>query len=461
MTRLDAPIPTELDEPNLGPVSDASSSIAASAVAQAGDAPGLPRHGAWSPMGAFTALNVSHAVIDIYPIFFASLSLALKERLGMDNFQIALMFATGPIVSGLPQAFFAWATDKLDSRVFAWLGLLIGAVCICSIGFAQNFWQLWALQVIGLLGTGAYHPIGAALAGQLGGQVRARSGHNAGRAFGVSVFYTAGMVGGFLGAVLCTRINKEFGMVHLAWLMIPGFVLTWAIWAATHKMGHRQAGHRAHHASIEPDEARARWRTVWLLFIGNVSRFTVNTALPVLFMVWAESRIPDDPDAASKLNGDLLAALTVGMGIFGISAGRLTPIGREKKSMAILTVLGAGAIAVCGYAGTHMGVWAMFVAAGLSSLGFAAIIPTTISLAQRLLPGRTGLASGLMLGSSWGLSFTAPWLAEWFLGSKLDVAHTLPPGVIDFAFVGFAGLMIVALVTSLMMPTWLLKKVAV
>lgn len=461
MTQLETPIPLPSSDPIAEP-SDAVASVAGVAVARSAgiDTAAITSRGSWSAPAAFWTLNLSHVIIDIYPIFFASLVIALEERLKLDNHELLILFATGPIVSGLPQAFFAWLTDRFDSRICGWLGLLVGAMCICSIGFAHNFWQLWVLQIIGLLGTGAYHPIGAALSGQLGGQVRAQRGGNHGRAWGVSVFYTAGMVGGFGGALLCTKINKSFGMEHLAWLIIPGVLVAAALWSATRNLPHRQNNHREFRDAISAHEQRIRWATVWLLFVGNVLRFTVNTALPVLFAVWAKSRIQDNPEQASILNGYILAALSVGMGVFGISAGRLSPPGKEKRSILILTLLGAVSVAVSGYCGTHLGMWALYIAAAFSALGFAAVIPTSISLAQRLLPGRTGLASGLMLGSSWGLSFTAPWLAEWFLGTKLSEAYTLPHDRIDLAFVAFGGVMMLSLLTTAMMPSWLLRRVA-
>ncbi len=48
------------------------------------------------------------------------------------------------------------------------MGLAIGALCIGSIGLAQNFWQLIALQIVGVIGAGMYHPISTALAGREG-----------------------------------------------------------------------------------------------------------------------------------------------------------------------------------------------------------------------------------------------------------------------------------------------------
>ncbi|MDX2114439.1 MAG: MFS transporter [Planctomycetota bacterium] len=426
---------------------------------------GAPRqsfgpHGAWRPRPAFWTIQLAHTIVDIYPIFFASLMLALKDRLGLDAWEIAVLYATGPVVSGVPQVFFAWMTDKLDSRIFGWLGLAVGAVCICSIGLAQSFWQLWLLQLVGMLATGAFHPVCAALAGQLGGALRPGLSRSSARAWGVAVFYTAGMAGGFLGAMLCTRINDALGMVHLLWLLPPGLAAALALWAATHAIPHRHANHSELHAAIPPAEARQRWWAVTLLFWSNVQRFTTNTALPILFAIWAESRIPGDISAATKLNGNLLAALTVGMGICGLLAGRLSPVGREKRSMIALTLIGAVAISLCGYLGDLVGVTGMYVMAALSAIGFAAIIPTTISLAQRLLPGRTGLASGLMLGTAWGLSFLAPVLTEWFIGARLDVAHLMPAQAINRGFVGFGCLLLLSAVLTAMIPGSILRKVA-
>lgn len=447
MSKVDVPVAVDL--------TDALALPPEPVVGLRPDAPSVVRRG-WSVAQRFWVLQASHVVIDIYPIFFASLLLALKDRLGLTEAQIVLLYATGPIVSGLPQALFAWMTDKLDSRLCGWLGLLVGALCICSIGLAQNFSQLWALQIIGMTCTGMYHPIGAALAGQLGGRIRGPGG----RGWGVSIFYTAGMVGGFIGAILCTRITSAAGMLNLLWLAIPGVVLAAVLWAAVRRIPHRHDNHRDMHASLTREDARRRWWAVGLLFTGNVLRFTVNTGLPVLFAVWAESRMPADIAGATVLNGNLLAALAVGMGVFGLLASRLTPQGREKGMMIWLSLIGAVSVGLCGYVGTAVGVWAMLLMSALTAIGFAAVIPTTISLAQRLLPGRTGLASGLMLGTSWGLSAAAPVMASWFLGSDLRNAHLLDDSRINAAFIGFAVLLIVAAALAAMMPKALLRQVS-
>lgn len=413
---------------------------------------------AWTISTRFWALNLSHVIIDIYPIFFASLMLVFKERLGLTAWQIAAIFATGPVVSGLPQVFFAWLTDRLDSRICGWFGLSLGAICICSVGFAPNFWVLWGLQIVGMTGTGMYHPIGAALAGQIGGAMKPPG--TGGRAWGVGLFYTAGMIGSFVGSLLCTRMTSAFGVQSLIVLVIPGLFMAAALFSATHRFPHRHVNHHELHTSVPAREVRERRYAVWLLFAGNVLRFTVNTGLPVLYVVWSECRVPTDVARATNLNGNLLAALAVGMGIFGLTARRWSPVGREKGPMLWLTLVGAVIVGAAGFAGTWLGEATMYLMVAASAMGFSAVIPTTISIAQRLLPGRTGLASGLMLGTAWSVSALAPALAQLFFGGvDLSNAPALAPWRIDVAFVGFAALLVLSAILTWAIPSDLLKRI--
>lgn len=405
--------------------------------------------------GAFWTLQATHTVIDIYPVFIASLAVTLNDRLNLTPGQYAAMFAVGPIVSGLPQAFFAWATDKFDTRFCAWFGLALGAACLCSIGFAETFWQLIVLQILGMTGTGMYHPIGAALSGQL-----AQSALRHGRSWGVSIFYSAGMIGGITGPIICTRMTAEWGMRSLAWLIVPSMLIAWVLMRTVAGAPHRSDGHHAIHRDLSPDERRSRWRAIWILFTANIMRFVVNTGIMVLFGYWARTRFTD-VTAATNLTGNLVSSLSVGMMICGLMGGRLIRPGRERTPMIVLSLLGAVPVALVSLAGDQLGMWAGYVMAAASALGFAATIPCTISLAQRLLPARTGLASGLMLGTSWSVACVAPWYAKFMLGGVgLDQVDTLEPWRIHAAYAGFAVLLLIAAGLTLLLPKPLLRHVA-
>lgn len=408
----------------------------------------------------FWMVVASHVVVDIYPIIWATLVIVLRRDLDLTGFQVGTVYAAAAVVSGLPQGLAAWASDRFDTRFCAWAGLVLSAVCMSSMGFAQNFAQLLALIVVGNIGNAMYHPIGAALAGQVGGRVL-----RGGRAVAVSIFFAAGMVGSILGPLLSTELTERFGRAHLGWLMVPGLVMALMLHLAVRGVGHRAHDHHAVNAAIDPAEARRRWRTVGTLFAGNCLRFIVNTAMFVLFPVWAKARFPGDDAAAAyratDLNRSLIIAMTIGMGIFAIFAARLVRQGHERRAIFILGTLGAVFTALTGFVGTHLGVLAMQVCAGLSGLGFAAILPITIALAQRLLPGRTGLASGLMMGVAWSTAALAPAFSIAFLGfTDLNIADQLPYWRIDLAFIGFGVILFVAGWLALFMPADLLRKVA-
>lgn len=413
----------------------------------------------------FWALNASHAVIDVFPIFVTSLMLVLENRLSLSAAQVGVLYMITPIFSGSLQPFFAWLTDKYDTRICAPFGLALGATCLCSIGLAQNFWQVVVLIMLGVIGTGMYHPTGAALAGQLGGRALRH-----GRAWALALFFAAGMVGQAIGPIVCTRINYLFGLEHLLWLVPPSLVVAVGLHLVVRRAGHRHDNHRELHAAIPPDEARARWWAVSLLMTQNCLRFIVNIGMLVMFNVWAASVITTDPARAANLSGNLAAAMTVGMGVTGLFVGRMVRPGREKSPLVSLSIVGAIFVAVsgaAGYAGVDMAngawwaLWPMYVVVALTALGYGATIPMSIALAQRLLPGRTGLASSLMMGLGWSVSALAPVIAPLFLGGvSIKEAPSLPHWRIDVAFVCFGALLLVAGALAAAMPGALLRKIA-
>lgn len=413
----------------------------------------------------FWALNASHVVIDVFPIFVTSLMLVLEDRLALTAAQIGVLYMLTPIFSGALQPFFAWFTDKYDTRICAPLGLILGATCLSAIGLAQNFWQVVVLITLGVIGTGMYHPIGAALAGQLGGRALRR-----GRAWAMALFFAAGMLGQSVGPILCTRINAAFGLEHLLWLAPPSIGVGVWLFFMVRRAPHRHDNHREMHAALPKDEARARWRAVILLTLQNCLRFIVNIAMLVMFNVWAASVILDNPNRAASLSGNLAAAMTVGMGVTGLFVGRMVRPGREKGPLVWLSVWGALFVAltsVVGYAGVRLaggawwGYWPVYVVTALTALGYGATIPMSISLAQRLIPGRTGMVSSLMMGLGWSVSALAPLLATVFLGGvALKQAPTLPEWRIGVAFGCFAALLLAAGALAMCMPGDLLRKIA-
>jgi FSR family fosmidomycin resistance protein-like MFS transporter len=370
----------------------------------------------------------THWLIDAFAFVIVALMPVFTTRLSLADWEVNLLFATGSIGSGAIQPIAAWLSDRLDSRLYGAVGLLISGSCVAMFGFAGSFWQLWALHAVSTIGIGAFHPVAAAAVGQLSGRKRS---------LGLAVFFLAGMLGGVTGNTLSPEWVKLFGhtaqgmsvdagLRSLGWLALAGvagfLAITWAI---------RSIPHRAHdgherHMTLSAAAKRSRWFAVGVLYVANALRFVVNMALVKLYVAWAaahtlrQAGVVDMSDElsvkASTLNGYLQGAMQVGMGGAGITAGFLLTARHEKKALILVPAIGALAVGAFPYVSAMGGeLAAPWIGLGLAiaaGMGFGGMIPVTLSLSQRLLPHRTGLASGLMLGGAWVWGALGPFAAS-------------------------------------------------
>lgn len=435
------------------------------------DPPPAPRAGkavgGGRPGRVLGGIISAHAVVDYYSFIIVSLMPLLAARLDLSNREKALLLGTGSIMSGFIQPLVAWIGDKLNTRRIATIGLIVAAMACSTLGIAQNFWQLLAFTAVGAAGVGAFHPPAAAVVGQLSGSRRS---------LGVSLFFLAGMVGGMAGNVLAPYFVQWSGTLAggtassaitlgLQWqsiLIVPGVLVAIGLARAIHSAPHRRASAHDDHAALPARERTLRWRAIWLLYISNATRFTVNTALVYLFVRWietlamdragAEEIVGDVAIAASVLNGKFQAAMQLGMGAAGLAAGWLLRVRHEKASLVLVPLLGAAAIAAMPVVdglglGYHAVVGLGLGLAALAGVGFGGTVPTVIALAQRLLPHRTSLASGMMMGGAWGIGFIGPPAAE-----RIEAALSL-----DAAFFATAALLLVCSLLGMALPGRVLR----
>ncbi len=153
--------------------------------------------------------------------------------------------------------------------------------------------------------------------------------------------------------------------------------------------------------------------------------------------------------------------MTIGMGASSLLAGRMIRTGHEKMPIIVTTLAGSLVIAVTGFAGREIGLWAIFAASCIGAIGFASVIPTCIATAQRLLPSHTGLVSSLMMGFGWGVSSISAWIVPGlFVGTQLEEVATVPTSQVDMGYVWIAGLVFFAGLVCIAIPSKLLESSA-
>ncbi len=327
----------------------------------AAPSPALAAHHIPGLRARFWAAVVTHGITDFFSYLLVPLMPLLISNLRLSPRQSAVILATGSLSSGLIQPLVAWLSDRLETRILGSIGLALAAVAYGLMGYVHTFEQLMIVQAVGAASVGAFHPVAAAAAGQLS---------SARRSFGVAIFFLGGMLGGITGNISAPHYAKHLGLPALAWLILPGVVAAVWLQLAIPAVPPNHKGAHDHHASLPAAERRWRWTAVGLLYAGNVLRFGVNAALVHLMIEWtrrytaAAEHIDLSTAAgpaldtlgmkATALNGPMQAAMQIGMGAAGLSAGWLIRPGREKRGLIAIPCWGAIAIAAIAFAARFM-----------------------------------------------------------------------------------------------------------
>lgn len=402
------------------------------------------------------AAIVAHLVVDLFSFILVPLLSVIEGRLHLSGAQGTALIAIGSLSSGLIQPVVALLSDRHDTRVVGTLGFLVAVFAVCGVGYAESYTQLILLQIIATAGIGAFHPVAAAAVGQLAHQRRSLA---------LAWFYTAGMIGGVGGNLLAPSWVSHFGhdasgafsntqgLRSLVYLIPVGLLFVALLAWAIHSKAHRHADARDRHAALSPAERALRWRTVSLLYVGNVLKFGVDTAVIALVKEWskhlarahesvADAALPAGELAlrASTVSGPLQAAKQVGMGVGGLALGFMLAKRFERRALVIVPLLAAVALVALPHLGEWM--WAAWLRCGMAGLGYGATIPLTMSIAQRLLPHRTSLASALMLGGAWSIGSFGSTIAQ-FIADRSGVTS---------AFYAAAGAMVLAALASVPIP---------
>lgn len=173
--------------------------------------------GALTGWSLVALLTVAHAVTDTLSSTRSVLLPTVQARFGLGETMLAALVATLWVSTSLAQPLFGVLSDRPGSRRVAITGVGLGAVLLSLLAVVPSAALLFAVLLLGGLGSAAYHLAATSLARLAGGR---RS------ELAVSLFSAGGTLGLALGPVVLLVIVGAFGIGAAPWLMVPGLLLT-------------------------------------------------------------------------------------------------------------------------------------------------------------------------------------------------------------------------------------------
>jgi FSR family fosmidomycin resistance protein-like MFS transporter len=324
-------------------------------------------------------LMLGHYMVDMYVGVLPVLYPVLTGRFNLDFKTVGLVTLAYSGTASLAQPLFGWIADRYGTR-FIGLALVWTAFTFALIGFAPTFPILLALAAAAGLGSGAYHPLGSLNAAAV---IPERSRNAA-----MGAYVSGGTFGVASGPLIGAFLFHFFGIHGTALMILPGATI--AIWMLfeMRKIALRRPAARVAGAPIV---ALPPIPIVPLLaVIGTMmSRSWTMISIQAFIPTWYQQL------GYGAAFYSLLATTFVLASAFGnIGTGGLADrFGRRAVTLASLVLTIPVILLFVQFTGP-IG----FLLGALLGLAAASTGPLMLVMAQQLMRGRAGLASGLILG---------------------------------------------------------------
>ncbi|NJN15233.1 MAG: MFS transporter [Oscillochloris sp.] len=349
----------------------------------------------------YLAVVSGHFIVDVLNATGAVLLAVLATPLGLSNAQIGTALTIYLLIGSLSQPLFGWLADRMPDRAMqlAALSVLWMAVFYTLVALAPNWSLLLPVFLLAPLGSGLFHPIGAAAAGSV---VPERA------ASATSIFFFCGQIGLAVGPFVAGALAGQFGAPGIIPLSL----------AALAPAGLLLFAGRAVATPVSKGPAKPRSREVLkigtLLIVAFVALVAVRSSIQSVYQSFLPKLFSDrgwEPALFGLMAGTFMGAGAIGQVISGVAADRLGM--RAVIIWPLLASVPAGLLCLLSPTAP-----AAFIGCALSGLLVGGQHSVLVVYAQRLLPVKQGFAAGLILG----FTFASGAVGTWIVGQLADSA---------------------------------------
>ena len=333
----------------------------------------------------FASVILGHLWADLLNGQLGIILAYLSTPLGLSNAVIGLVITGYMVTQSVAQPVAGYLTDRIGPRWLVsggllWMGLFFSLAALIH-GPASL-----VLLVIASLGSGALHPAGSSQVTLLG------KVHLQGReTTAASYFFVAGQFGFFFGPLLGGPLLQRFGLPGIMPLILAclpvGAFSGWQLKSAlrTHPVQREPGSSRG---SLLPRPVVSGWIVAALVGVAAFQSFlssNISTYIP---------KYLSDLGQPAGTYGLITALFMAGSGIGMLSGGILGDRFSRRGVITVSLLAASLPVYVIGVTGFSPWLYGMILLAGI----FNGAANTSIFVtSQKMFPGSTGLASGLIL----------------------------------------------------------------
>jgi FSR family fosmidomycin resistance protein-like MFS transporter len=340
--------------------------------------PGLSRAGtALLANPALLTLMLGHCILDMYVGLLPILYPVLTHRFHLDLGTVGLISLAYSGMASISQPFFGLLADRYGTRLIG-LALIWTAGMFSIVGLAPTFPIMVALAAVAGLGSGMYHPMGAISARAVIDDRRRNSA--------MAVYVTAGTIGVAVGPLLGAIIFSAFGAPGTVVMIFPGIgTALWLLREVKGVPGRQSARGRSTPVPAVPVPI---WALVGVILVMMSRNWTV-IGFEAFIPSWYKSL-----GYGAGFYGPLATTVVLASALGTVGSGRLADrYGRRGIILGTLLLTIPFILLFSQFTGPSA-----FITGGMVGLLAASTGPLTLVMAQELMAGRAGLASGLIMG---------------------------------------------------------------
>ncbi|HXT35567.1 MAG TPA: MFS transporter [Chloroflexota bacterium] len=326
---------------------------------------------------ALLTLMLGHCILDMCVGLLPILYPVLTHRFHLDLRAVGFISLAYSGMASITQPFFGVIADRYGTRLIG-LALIWTATTFSIIGLAPTFPVMVALAAVAGVGSGMYHPMGAISARAVIDERR--------RNTAMAVYVTAGTIGVAAGPLLGALVFGIFGAPGTLVMFVPGIATAlWLLKEVEGVPGRRRTDGQVARGPAVPVPLAAMAAVILVMMSRNWTVISFEAYIPS----WYKSL-----GYGAAFYGPLATTVVLASALGTVGSGRLADrYGRRGIITGTLVLTLPFILLFAQFTGPSG-----FVTGGMVGLLAASTGPLTLVMAQELMAGSAGLASGLVMG---------------------------------------------------------------